>query len=930
MNAVEPARARDENVFESFRRQARARPDAVAVVDARGETTYRELDARAGAVARELLAIGLAPQAPVGVLMERRADLLAILLGVLAAGGAYVPFDPKDPPDRIRRMLASCGAGVVVCDPSLEPGLRAAFADAGDAPPRTLDPAAIPDPAPGRDPAPLPVAPGGARLAYLLFTSGSTGEPKAVEVEHRNVQALLDSARELLDFRPSDRVLAASTIAFDASITELFLPLVNGASLLMRERAILLDPRRLARDVRAFGVTIVQTGPSVWQVVLADVPDFPRVRVAITHGEAVTPELARRIAALADAAWNLYGPTETTVWATGARLRADDAPGLSAACAPIGVPLAHVRAVVVDDTGRPVPDGVEGELCLGGPGVARGYRANDALTRERFVELDGERVYRSGDVVVRDGAGVLHYFGRNDDQIKVRGVRVEPGEIEAAILRDARVAQAAATWFATPGGTRAVVAAVVLRPGAACRPQDLLEPLKRHLPSTTIPARFLFVPWLPTTASGKVDRKTLRAAAEQQAAEPPAAAPPATGAAHAHAHAPGTPSPGSGAHEPNYFERGLAQIWCRMLGVDAVAPDDHFFAIGGDSLTAVQMMVEIESRFDVVLPVHAAFEAPTLEALAARIEQARRRADDAFGASLVFPLVPEGDGPPVFFVEVDLALARPGKWTVPAPLYAITLWARKRGIVRARSLESLAATYVRELRRVRPRGPYRLAGYSLGGLVAFEMAQQLRDAGETVESLLLLDATPPVGVVGDASASAVPAPRRDRLARRILLHLGQLARGPGGRRWRPWLASMLLTHRLPQARGWLHFAAVDFHLRFPNAVTRRLFPDERWRAFRFAMQPVVDAYRARPYDGPAIAVFSHQTPMRDTWSAVLARGHQRFGVDVHHFGLFDEPVLGQWQAWLTEQLSPDVPLASAGTRRAAAEPTRREAAPRAA
>lgn len=869
-----------DNVVTWFSRCAVATPTAIAVVDDHGTTTYSALAARADAVCRWLADAGLRPEQPVGVLMQRRAELLAVLLGIMKAGCAYVPFDPQDPTDRVRRMLRSGGCDLVLGDGPLLANLR----EARDAPaPRCIDVGSIPARAAGQPP--LPVAPGGERLAYLLFTSGSTGDPKAVEVEHRHVLSLLRSARELLRFDARDRCLAASTIAFDASITELFLPLVTGASLLLRDRTILLDPRRLARDVREHAVSIVQTGPSVWAVALAEVPDFPRVRIAITHGEAVGPDLARRLCAYGDEVWNLYGPTETTVWATGCRLTADTS-SLSAASAPIGRPLPHVCAFVVDEHGTPLPDGREGELWLGGPSVARGYRGKDELTQERFVAFRGERVYRSGDVVVRDPDGVLHYFGRNDDQIKVRGVRVEPGEVESALRRDPRVAQAAVTWFPTPSGPRAIVAAVVLQPGATCRAQDLHRGLESLLPSTMIPARFLFVPRLPSTTSGKVDRKAIRQAATNVVDEPAAADP-------ARATAPPSTRPLTNT------ERAVADIWRRMLHVDAVAPDDHFFSIGGDSLTAVQMMVEVEGLFGMTLPVHLAFEAPTLEQLCRRIERAKRPDDDADAPSqFVYPLVPEGSGPPVFFSNVDLVLARRGLWTLPCPLFAISNWAKGSGFVRARSLQDLAKEHLVSIRRIQPTGPYRLAGFSLGGLIAYEMAQQLRAAGERVETLFLVDPMMPRQV--DLPGFRMPADDEPPLRARIARRVRRLAKGPGAEGWAHWF-SLWLPERLA-VTGWFRYVTVNHYLRHPNAASRLLFPRNRWSAFWFAAQRMMKGYVARPFDGPTVVTFCHDGPGVAVWKALLGPQVVTHRLDSPHLTLFEPPALGTWLGWMTEAI----------------------------
>lgn len=309
----------DANLAWLVAEQARTTPEAVAIV---GDQTlsYRALTERAEDIAAELTRQGLRAEQPVGVLMQRSADMVAVLLGILRAGGAYVPLDPEDPIERAGRMVQIAGCTLVVGDaPSLERwraarGLRAA----GAGEPALLAIDSIPPLA--ERPDQTPCAPGGDRLAYVLFTSGSTGEPKGVEVEHGSVVNLLQATRDLLGFTATDRYLATATIAFDISVAELFLPLVTGASLLLRDRNLLLDPARLVSEVRSFGVTVVQMGPSVWSVMLGASLTFPHVRVAITTGEPIAPALAQRLARVGDQAWNLYGPTETTVWATAHRL----------------------------------------------------------------------------------------------------------------------------------------------------------------------------------------------------------------------------------------------------------------------------------------------------------------------------------------------------------------------------------------------------------------------------------------------------------------------------------------------------------------------------------------------------------------------------------------------------------------------------------
>jgi len=872
-----------DHVYALFAQQAHATPDAVAVIDHGGETTYRELARRAEAIARRLVQSNLAPEQPVGVLMERRADLLAALLGVWKAGGAYVPLDPKDPSERLSRILAASQCGIVLGDPSCFDDLAGEKVDGSpDAERRWISLADIPLLRDDVDE--VAFSPDGARLAYILFTSGSTGSPKAVEIEHRNAAELLRSAQALLGFDSSDRYLAASTIAFDSSITELFLPLVTGASLLLRDQGILLDPAALAQDVREFGVTLLQTGPSVWAVILSAIPDFPRLRIAITHGEAVSPPLARRLCAYADEAWNLYGPTETTVWATGFKLAPDLALDPSEFSAPIGHPLAHLVARVVNEAGVEVEDGAPGELVLAGASVARGYRNAADNTEHRFSVIDGMRAYHTGDVVFRDGQGVLHYLGRNDEQMKVRGIRVEPGEIEAAALRHPAVAQAAVTWYPTPSGSRAIVAAIVMKQGRKASVDELRHHLSTFLPRGMMPTRFMFVPWLPVTLGGKIDRSAVRSAAT--AVEDDAASDQ------------GEVAPG---RVLSPTEDRIAAIWRRMLRLETVAADDHFFSIGGDSLSAVEMMIEVESAFGGRLPVNLAFEAPTLEALARRIEKANKERSVDICDDYVFHLAGDGDAPPLFFVSVDFSLARRGLWTLPYALYAVAYLAAGSGFMKVDTLEALAASYIERIRRIQPKGPYRLAGYSMGGLIALEMAQQLRATGDEVELLFLLDPMLPTGEPVRSAAVAESSSGRSGL-RTVAASRGQrILKGPAAEGWGRWLSlfaplplplSRLMPEWLISQGGRTNHVLTNWHLRQPSALSGLLFPKDRWAGIRFASKPLVRAYRPRPYEGHVFAAFVDDG-RRLAWHALVPQAEVQ-ALPMGHLDLFKAPVMDQW------------------------------------
>jgi amino acid adenylation domain-containing protein len=888
----------EENLFTLFAHQAVRRPDAPAVLDHTGTTSYAALAARACVIADALTQQGLAPEQPVGVLMHRTSDLLATLLGILRAGGCYVPLDPDDPPERTRRIVTGAGCELVLGHKPLLAELRSDMRAAADpAEPfvlldveRFAAASAVgagsesPDPRSGL---PHLDPPGGHRLAYVLFTSGSTGTPKGVEVEHRSVVNLLLAARHLFGFTESDRYLATSTVGFDISVAELFLPLITGGAVVLRDRELLLDPRRLAEEIRGHGVTVFQTGPSVWSVVLAEVADFPRLRVAISTGEAIAPDLARRLVDVGDAAWNLYGPTEATVWATGHRLERDATgrPVRSSVSAPIGRALANVEVRVLDEKGAPVPAGAEGELWIGGAALARGYRGNERLTRERFVAVgdDGRRFYRTGDVVAEDVDGTLHYFGRNDDQIKVRGVRIEPMEVESAILGHPGVTQAAATWFATASSSRSIVAAVVARPDIRVTAEQLHQHLSRLLPAAMVPSRFVFCAALPLSPSGKVDRNAIRARAAEMPAETAAA-----------------PSRG----ELTETERTLVRIWERTLGIGPVTRNDHFFTIGGDSLSAVTMMLHVESAFEVSLAVRVVFEAPTLDRLAARIDRARSQPDALGNAEFIFPLAQQGRGTPVFFSSVDLKLARKGTWSADCPLYAVSQWAQGSGFAKARSVEELARVHIDGIRSIQPRGPYRLAGYSFGGLIALEIAQQLRRAGETIELLFLLDPSEPF-TTGDAphllphDPSATGA--RETPGARIMRHVCHVAENPRD------IVSYVGTRARATAKAtvawqWLSYHLVHFHGRHPNPVSARLLPKNRWPVFWYTAKRLGGSYVPQPYDGDALAVFLDQKDRHAAWRLLLGPTADIRIVESTHPGLFAEPALSQWLQVLRARL----------------------------
>jgi amino acid adenylation domain-containing protein len=876
MNGVE--NILDLGVHDLFARQVARRPEAIAAVDASGSISYAALASKADAISGQLIRRKLRAEQPVAVLTDRTTDLVATLLGILAAGGCYVPVDKDDPPDRIRHIINVTGCSLVIgrreriatfrehlkfsasdveflaIEDCCTASVRGAHEIADDtrSGPRNTQ------------------APGGRRLAYILFTSGSTGLPKGVEVEHRSVVNLLMAVSDLIAFTESDRYFALSKIGFDISVAELFLPLLSGGTVVLGETELVMQPRQLAAALVDNQITVFQTGPSVWSILLAEVPTFPRLRVAISTGEAISPDLARRLADVGDSVWNLYGPTETTVWATGHKLQTGpkEAPSRSKVSAPIGRPLPNVTIRILDDQLAVVPAGAEGELWIGGEALARGYCNSESLTRERFVSIGdaAERFYRTGDVVAQDADGTLHYFGRNDDQIKVRGVRIEPMEVESAILKHPQVASAAATWFTTASGSRSIVAAIVGRPNHQLDPESLHRHLQDLLTPAVIPSRFVFCDILPLSPNGKIDRKAIRARAAEAPAAELATAP---------------------QEQTTPTEKELIRIWEKTLNVRPISRDHHFFTIGGDSLSAVTMLLEAESAFDLSLSVRTVFESPTVRKLAAHIDRARAQLRDHGNEAFVFPLSPQGRGTPVFFCGVDLRMARQGMWTADCPLYSVSLWAQGRGFVEASSMEELAQIELGILRTIQPAGPYRLAGFSFGALLALEMAHQLQRAGEKVELLFLLNPSEPSSIAPQHRQSSPDsrATQRPGNERQAACSTGFLTRG--------------LQAIQSRARGvweWLSYYRVHLYGKKNNSISTLLLPKNRWPAVWYAAKRLAKHYAPPPYQGEVLAILEASQKDRSLWTELLPCSGCVQTLGTGKDGWFTQPVSARWMA----------------------------------
>ena len=642
----EEIEAPDATIHALFERQAARAPHATALVWSGGEMTYGELDGRASALARRLVSAGVRPDAPVAVLAEHSPAAVAAMLGVMKAGGAYLPLDPALPAARLAWMLDDAGAAAVVLEPHL----------GGHLPDTTLPVLPIEDAPLATDAGPaipcslFPVPSGipSGNLAYVLYTSGSTGTPKGVAVAHAAAAAHFASAARRYGLTPADRVLAFAALSFDPSLEQILAPLCAGASVALREPRV-WSAGELADAVERMGITVVNPPTAYWHGLAEDERAAERVkraaRLVLAGGEAMRPDAAARWSALPGDAvlLNAYGPTEAVVTASVAEVAGTGWPT-------IGAPLPGRVLRVLDARMEPAPLGVPGELYIGGASLARGYLRRPGMTAAAFVPdpfgAAGSRLYRTGDRARWTGeSAVLEYLGRTDAQVKVRGFRVEPGEVEAAVaahpsVRDAVVA------VRGDGAERRLVAYVVLAEGTST--DAVRADLAARLPEYLVPSAWVALEAMPLTAGGKTDRRALP--------EP---------AIHAHVVDDGEAPRGP-------VEELLAGFWAELLGGSSIRRTESFFALGGHSLVATRLMSRIARVLGVELPLKALFAAPTLAGLAREIETARAAAD---GAERISPIQPRSATaePPLSFAQermwfLDRFAAGTGAYNVPAVL----------------------------------------------------------------------------------------------------------------------------------------------------------------------------------------------------------------------------------------------------------------------
>jgi amino acid adenylation domain-containing protein len=715
-------------LFEALLEQT---PDAIAVVFENQHLTYRELNIRANQLAHHLQQLGVVPDTLVGICVERSFEMIIGVLGILKAGGAYLPLDPSYPQARLNFMLEDAQVSILLTYSSLtslfprgtaqnSPYTQQSNKDSGDQQHEltvicidqdwqtiTQQTQENPKNCVTSD-----------NLAYIIYTSGSTGKPKGVFIEHRGLSNLIQAQIESFNLQPNHHILQFASLSFDASIFEIVMALGTGATLYLAKKESLLPGQALIQLLREKAITHVALPPAV----LAVLPkaELPALQTIICAGESCSEDIVKRWAS-GRRFFNAYGPTEATVWSTVAEISATgEKPS-------IGRPIANTQIYILDKHLQPLPIGIPGELYISGDGLARGYLNRPELTETRFLEetefLPRTRLYKTGDLARYQPDGNIEFIDRIDNQIKICGFRIELGEIETVLRQHQSVQETVVIAQENVSGEKHLVAYIVLHQTQAATNIELRNFLKEKLPEYMVPRAFVVVNSLPLTPNGKVD-----------------------------IHALPTPySPNSRSLDKafvaprNSTESTLAKIWAEVLNLESVGIHDSFFDLGGNSLLAVRLVEQIHKQFERELPLSSLFLNSTIESLANSLSSEK----DSLPWSPLVAIQPSGSNPPFFCVHPIFGVVFPyyelaqqlGK---NQPFYGLQPMGLDGESSPLTRIEDMATYYIEALRTVQPRGPYFLGGWSFGGLVAFEMAQQLQSSGHEVALLALLDTVAPV------------------------------------------------------------------------------------------------------------------------------------------------------------------------------------------
>jgi aspartate racemase len=854
-NRTEVVYPRDRCVHELFEEQAAQRPDAVAVVFGEQQVSYGDLNRRANQLAHHLEKLGVGPETPVGLALERSVEMMVGLLGILKAGGAYVPLDAGYPKARLAFMIEDARVSVLVTRTKWLERL-----------PELSGRVVCVD----RDEAVLAQAPaenktgrtGADGLAYIMYTSGSTGQPKGVSVVHRGIVRLVRGA-DYVSFGPEEVFLQLAPISFDASTFEIWGALLNGARLVVMppETPTLED---LGVALRWHGVTTLWLTADLFHLMVDErLEDLKGVRQLVAGGDVLSlPHVQRALEARGLLKLvNGYGPTESTTFACCHRM---DRTSMPAGSVPIGRPIANTQVYLLDPWDQPVPVGVAGELCLGGDGLARGYWRQEELTQQKFApnplpEVSGARAYRTGDLAKYRADGVIEFLGRRDRQVKVRGFRVELAEVEAALRQHPNLKQVVV--LASGDDVKCVAGYFVPRELPAPTAAELREFLLGKLPEQFVPSLFVPLEALPMTPAGKVDASALAARGGPRVSADETVAP----------------------HD--LLEVQLKQIWERVLGLRAISVRENFFDLGGHSLLAVKLFSQIEKVTGKHLPLATLFEAPTIEQLARVLKHGGWTAP---WSSLV-SIQPGGTRRPFFIIHGvggnvlnfhDLA-RHLGE---DQPVYGLQSRGLDGKLPPVTRIEDMAAHYIREIRSIQPTGPYALGGMSFGGVVAYEMARQLAADGEKVALLALLDSY----ALGHSELIPITERYRREMGvwtRRVKMYWRNLFHAPPGGRARYVRSKLKTLRRRLQSRVW------QIVYKVLSKSGRTLAP--ALLSVKEANFMAAKDYVTKPYSGRVTLFVASEQPIegdpRDVWSHLALGGVEVYQIPGDHVTLLEEP-----------------------------------------
>ena len=722
-NDNKAAYSKDLCIQQFFELQAERTPDAVAVVFEHERLTYAELNRRSNQLAHHLQALGVKPEIPVGICLEPSAEMVVGLLGILKAGGAYLPLDPAYPKERLAFMLETAGAPVILTRESLA-GVLPEY----DAKIVCLD---SDREAIARESESNPISSSRPEnLAYVIFTSGSTGQPKGVLVSHGALAGHCNDVQRYYELGPTDRVLQFASLSFDLSLEQILPTLIAGARLVMMGPDV-WHTAEFHRKISEYGLTVLNLPTGYWQELAHEWADLPQPassvqpRLFIVGGDIMLPEalkLWQQTSANSIRLLNAYGPTEATITATAFEIDPRPHELATSRRIPIGRPLANRETYILEQYGNPVPVGVPGELHIGGKCLARGYLNRPDLTAEKFIPHPfstepGARLYKTGDRARYLPDGNIEFLGRVDHQVKLRGFRIELGEIEANLRQHPDVREAVVLVHHDTSGEKRLVAYAVAERDLFLTSDDLRGFLKEKLPEYLVPSAFMILDTLPLMPNGKVDRRALPAAGRARPESEKALVAPR-----------------------DALELQLTQLWKEILGIESIGVRDNFFELGGHSLAAVRLFALIEKRLGRRLPLAAVFHGATIEQLA---DLLRHQIKPASQSSLV-AIQPDGSERPLFLIHPAGGQVFPYVHLAhhlgpDQPCFGLQAKGVDEGQDPHLRIEDMAAHYIEALQTVQPEGPYYLGGWSMGGTVAFEMAQQLHAQRQKVALLVLLD-----------------------------------------------------------------------------------------------------------------------------------------------------------------------------------------------